>query len=168
MKYRLLAALALIAAPTAAVMTAVSAASAAEVNVYSYRQGVLVKPLFDAFTKETGVKVNVVFAKKGLIKRLQAEGRNSPADLVFTVDIGRLAAVVNAGLAQPVKTADTRKGRSCRLSRRRRPVVRADTACAPDLHIEGPRQQRRHHVLRRARRPEMARQGLHPQGRPCL
>lgn len=109
MKYRLLAALALIAAPTATVMTAMSAASAAEVNVYSYRQGVLVKPLFDAFTKETGVKVNVVFAKKGLIKRLQAEGRNSPADLVFTVDIGRLAAVVNAGLAQPVKTAALEK-----------------------------------------------------------
>lgn len=101
MKYRLLAALALIAAPTA---TVTATASAAEVNVYSYRQAVLVKPLFDAFTKETGVKVNVVFAKKGLIKRLQAEGRNSPADLVFTVDVGRLAAVVNAGLAQPVKT----------------------------------------------------------------
>lgn len=106
MKYRLLAAAALIVAPTATVTTA---ASAAEVNVYSYRQGVLVKPLFDAFTKETGVKVNVVFAKKGLIKRLQAEGRNSPADLVFTVDIGRLAAVVNAGLAQPVKTAALEK-----------------------------------------------------------
>jgi iron(III) transport system substrate-binding protein len=98
MKFRALAALALMVAPTAA-------ASAAEVNVYSYRQAFLVKPLFDAFTKETGVKVNVVFAKKGLIKRLEAEGRNSPADLVFTVDIGRLASVVNAGLAQPVKSA---------------------------------------------------------------
>ncbi|MFT5488073.1 MAG: iron(III) transport system substrate-binding protein, partial [Alphaproteobacteria bacterium] len=109
MKYRLLAAVALIAAPTATVTAPMSGASAAEVNVYSYRQGVLVKPLFDAFTQETGVKVNVVFAKKGLIKRLQAEGRNSPADLVFTVDIGRLAAVVNAGLAQPVKSAALEK-----------------------------------------------------------
>ena len=36
-----------------------------EVNVYSYRQPFLVKPLFDEFTKETGIKVNVVFAKKG-------------------------------------------------------------------------------------------------------
>ena len=105
MKYRLFAAIALVAAP----MANTTAASAAEVNVYSYRQAVLVQPLFDAFTKETGVKVNVVFAKKGLIKRLQAEGRNSPADLVFTVDIGRLAAVVNAGLAQPVKTAALKK-----------------------------------------------------------
>lgn len=100
MKYRLLAAAALVAAP----MATVTAASAAEVNVYSYRQAVLVQPLFDAFTKETGVKVNVVFAKKGLIKRLQAEGRNSPADLVFTVDVARLSDIVNAGLAQPVKT----------------------------------------------------------------
>tara|TARA_R110002126_G_scaffold7351_7_gene36070 strand:- start:4761 stop:5783 length:1023 start_codon:yes stop_codon:yes gene_type:complete len=97
MKFRALAALALILAPAAS-------ATAAEVNVYSYRQAFLVKPLFDAFTKETGVKVNVVFAQKGLIKRLQAEGRNSPADLVFTVDIGRLSAVVNADLAQPVKS----------------------------------------------------------------
>lgn len=102
MKLRILAALALVVAPAAS-------AVAAEVNVYSYRQPFLVKPLFDAFTKETGVKVNVVFAKKGLIKRLQAEGRNSPADLVFTVDIGRLSAVVNAGLAQPVKTAALEK-----------------------------------------------------------
>tara|TARA_R110002072_G_scaffold206336_8_gene364134 strand:+ start:452 stop:1486 length:1035 start_codon:yes stop_codon:yes gene_type:complete len=106
MKYRLLAAAALVAAPMA---TTTTAASAAEVNVYSYRQAALVRPLFDAFTKETGVKVNVVFATKGLIKRLQAEGRNSPADLVFTVDIGRLSAVVNAGLAQQVKTAALEK-----------------------------------------------------------
>ena len=76
-----------------------------EVNVYSYRQPFLVKPLFDAFTAQSGIKVNVVFAKKGLLKRLQAEGRNSPADLVFTVDIARLTEVVKAGLGQPVKSA---------------------------------------------------------------
>lgn len=76
-----------------------------EVNVYSYRQPFLVKPLFDAFTEQSGVKVNVVFAKKGLLKRLEAEGRNSPADLVFTVDIARLTEVVKAGLGQPVKSA---------------------------------------------------------------
>ena len=98
MQFRRLIAAALILAPTAAT-------AAGEVNVYSYRQPFLVKPLFDAFTKQSGTKVNVVFARKGLIKRLQAEGRNSSADLIFTTDIGRLAAVVNAGLAQPVKTA---------------------------------------------------------------
>lgn len=81
-----------------------AATAADEVNVYSYRQPFLVEPLFNAFTKETGIKVNVVYAPKGLVKRLQAEGKNSPADLVFTVDISRLNEVVEAGLAHPVKT----------------------------------------------------------------
>ena len=65
-------------------------AKAAEVNVYSYRQPQLIKPMFDVFTQETGITVNAVYAKKGMLERLESEGRNSPADLVFTVDIGRL------------------------------------------------------------------------------
>lgn len=75
-----------------------------EVNVYSYRQEYLVRPIFDAFTKDTGIKVNVVYAPKGLVQRMAAEGRNSPADLIMTVDIARLTEVIDAGLAQPVKT----------------------------------------------------------------
>lgn len=74
------------------------------VNVYSYRQPELIKPLTDAFTKETGIKVNVAYLKKGMVERLQAEGDRSPADLVFTVDISRLAAVVNAGVTQSVSS----------------------------------------------------------------
>jgi len=97
MKIRALSVIALLLFPSLA-------AAADEVNVYSYRQPFLVKPLFDAFTKDTGIKVNVVYAPKGLVKRLEAEGKNSPADLVFTVDIARLQEVVHAGLAQPVKT----------------------------------------------------------------
>lgn len=77
-------------------------AQANEVNVYSYRQPFLIKPLFDAFTNETGIKVNVVFAKKGLAERLIREGQNSPADLIFTVDIGRLSEVVEKDVVQPV------------------------------------------------------------------
>ncbi len=61
-----------------------------QVNVYSYRQPFLVQPLFERFTQHTGIKVRVVFAKKGLIERMQAEGVRSPADLVLTTDIGRL------------------------------------------------------------------------------
>jgi iron(III) transport system substrate-binding protein len=76
-----------------------------EVNVYSYRQPFLIQPMFDAFTAETGIKVNVVFAKEGLVERLKREGVNSPADLIFTVDIGRLHEVVEADLVQPVKTS---------------------------------------------------------------
>lgn len=82
----------------------VSAAATEEVNVYSYRQPFLVEPLFNGFTEETGVKVNVVFAKKGLAERLQREGKNSPADLIFTVDIGRLNEVVEKGLTQSVES----------------------------------------------------------------
>lgn len=75
-----------------------------EVNVYSYRQPFLIRPLFDAFERQTGIKVNVVFAEKGLVERLRQEGDNSPADLIFTVDIGRLSDAREAGLTQPVKT----------------------------------------------------------------
>ncbi len=80
-------------------------ALSAEVNIYSYRQPELVQPLFDEFTRETGIGVNVVFLKKGLIEKLQAEGRRSPADLVLTVDISRLQNIVDAGVTQPVDSA---------------------------------------------------------------
>ena len=75
---------------------------AAEVNVYSFRQPELVQPLFDAFTAETGITVNVAYVDKGLVERLVAEGARSPADLVMTVDISRLAQLVDAGVTQPV------------------------------------------------------------------
>ena len=77
-------------------------AKAAEVNVYSYRQPQLIKPMFDVFTAATGIAVNVVYAKTGMLEKLQSEGRNSPADLVFTVDIGRLSDFEKAGLTQSV------------------------------------------------------------------
>lgn len=76
--------------------------AAEEVNVYSYRQPFLVEPLFEAFTKETGIKVNVVHAEQGLTERLEREGRNSPADVILTVDIGRLSEAKQAGVTQAV------------------------------------------------------------------
>jgi iron(III) transport system substrate-binding protein len=82
---------------------------AAEVNVYSYRQPFLIKPMLDTFTAQTGIKVKVVFARKGLVSRLKAEGRNSPADLIFTVDIGRLSDAVRAGVTQTVNTPQLEK-----------------------------------------------------------
>ena len=75
---------------------------AEEVNVYSLRQPELVQPLFDLFTKETGIDVNVAFVEKGMVERLVSEGDRSPADLVMTVDIAKLAQVVEAGVTQPV------------------------------------------------------------------
>lgn len=82
--------------------TVTSVASAAEVNIYSYRQPQLIDPLLKAFTEKTGVKANVVFAKKGLIERVKAEGENSPVDLMLTVDISRLDGAKAAGVTQPV------------------------------------------------------------------
>ncbi|WP_350333259.1 Fe(3+) ABC transporter substrate-binding protein [Coralliovum pocilloporae] len=73
-----------------------------EVNVYSYRQPFLLEPLTSAFTEKTGIKVNVVFAKKGLGERIKAEGANSPADVIMTVDIGRLDGARALGVTQSV------------------------------------------------------------------
>ena len=75
-----------------------------EVNIYSYRQPFLIRPMLDAFTQQSGIKTNVVFAPKGMIERLKREGRNSPADVVLTTDIGRLNDAVEAGVLQPVRT----------------------------------------------------------------
>ena len=84
-------------------MGSVAAVSAAEeVNVYSYRQPFLVEPLFKGFTDKTGIKVNVIFAKKGLVERMAQEGDKSPADVLLTVDIGRLTNAVQKGVSQPV------------------------------------------------------------------
>jgi len=88
-----------------AVVSGISAsaiAAAKEVNLYSYRQEKLIRPILDAFEKDTGIKVNVVFAKKGMLERLKSEGMNSPADAILTVDIGRLMAHKQAGVLQSV------------------------------------------------------------------
>jgi len=75
---------------------------ASEVNIYSYRQPFLIEPLTTAFTDKTGIKVNIVYLRKGMIERMKAEGKRSPADVILTVDISRLSALVEAGLTQQV------------------------------------------------------------------
>jgi len=80
-------------------------AQSGEVNVYSYREQKLIQPLLDAFTKDTGVKVNVISASSGLEQRIKTEGANSPADVLLTVDIARLQDAVDAGITQPIKSA---------------------------------------------------------------
>lgn len=87
-----------------ALLAASVPAFAQEINVYSHRQPELIQPLVDAFTAETGVKVNVAFVDKGMAERLQAEGDRSPADLVLTVDIARLMQIVDAGVTQAVQS----------------------------------------------------------------
>lgn len=80
-----------------------SLALASEVNVYSYRQPHLIEPLLEAFTQETGIKANVLSLQQGLIERIKAEGEASPADVILTVDIGRLTSAVREGVTQPVR-----------------------------------------------------------------
>ena len=88
---------------SAFVAASFSPALAAEtVNVYTYRQPELVQPLLDAFTQETGIETKVLFADKGLEERIKAEGENSPADVILTVDISRLQAAEEAGVTQPL------------------------------------------------------------------
>ena len=75
-----------------------------EVNIYSYRQPELIAPLLEAFTEETGIRANVSFLKKGMLEKLKAEGARTPADVILTVDIARLDALVEAGVTQPVNS----------------------------------------------------------------
>lgn len=81
-----------------------SASANEEVNIYSYREPGLIKPLLTAFNEKTGIKTNVVFAKNGLVERLAAEGRNSPADLLLTNEFGLLTRAVKAGATQTVRS----------------------------------------------------------------
>lgn len=93
-----------------------SAQAAEEVNVYSFREPGLIDPIIKAFTEKTGIKVNVVFSRDGLIERVTAEGRNSPADLILVNDFGLLIKAKEAGITQPVqsKTIDETIGASYR------------------------------------------------------
>ena len=82
-------------------------ALADEVNIYSARQESLIKPLLDRFNKKTGIRVNIVTSKgDALLTRLKSEGMNSPADLLLTVDAGRLYRAQEAGVLQAIESFD--------------------------------------------------------------
>jgi iron(III) transport system substrate-binding protein len=85
-------------------------AGADEVVVYSARNEQLIKPLFDAYTRETGVKIKFITDKEGaLLQRLKAEGANTPADMLLTVDAGNLWEAAREGVLKPLqsKTLET-------------------------------------------------------------
>jgi iron(III) transport system substrate-binding protein len=87
-------------------MTHTSLADAQEVNLYSARKENLIKPLLDQFTQQTGIEVNLVTGKAdALLKRLETEGKNTPADILITTDAGRLHRAKTAGLVQPLKSS---------------------------------------------------------------
>lgn len=86
--------------------TLAHAAEPQAVTVYSARIEELLKPTLDRYTKETGVKINLLTDRNGsLNERLAAEGESSPADVLITVDVGSLWSAAERGLLQPVKSA---------------------------------------------------------------
>ncbi len=85
---------------------AVTAYAADEIVVYSARNEQLIKPLFDAYTKETGTTIKFITDKEGpLLEKLKAEGVNTPADMLITVDAGNLWQAAKLGLLQPVPSS---------------------------------------------------------------
>jgi iron(III) transport system substrate-binding protein len=116
--------------------------AADEVNIYSARKEELIKPLLDRFTAQTGIEVNLVTGKAdALLKRLESEGINSPADLLITTDAGRLYRAKESGVTQPVDSAtlDAAIPQNYRdpegywfgLSLRVRPILYADGRVEP-------------------------------------
>jgi iron(III) transport system substrate-binding protein len=94
----------LCAALTLTVLTgAVQAAD--EVVVYSSRIDELIKPVFDAYTAKSGVPIKFITDKEApLMARLQAEGENTPADMLLTVDAGNLWQAEQMGILQPIQS----------------------------------------------------------------
>ncbi|MET0105025.1 MAG: extracellular solute-binding protein [Sedimenticola sp.] len=90
------------------VLTALPAAHAnsGEITVYSARKEHLIKPLFDRYTQQTGVKVRYITDKAGpLLARLQAEGANTPADILMTVDAGNLWQAADKGVLTGIESS---------------------------------------------------------------
>ena len=113
------------------------------VHLYSARNEAMIKPVLDQFTEQTGIEVKLITSKAdALLKRLQTEGRNTPADVLLTTDAGRLHRAKEAGVLQPIKSdildravpANYRDvdGYWYGLSLRARPIVYATNRVRPE------------------------------------
>lgn len=81
-----------------------------EVNIYSARKENLIKPILDQFSAETGIKTNLITASADkLLTRMINEGRNTPADILITVDAGRLHRARQADILQPFQSVEIEK-----------------------------------------------------------
>jgi iron(III) transport system substrate-binding protein len=93
----------LVLAALSSALFSTAAVFANEVNIYSARQEELIKPLLDKFSDQTGIKINLITGKPDeLISRLASEGRNSPADLLISTDVGRLYRAKQQGVLQSI------------------------------------------------------------------
>jgi iron(III) transport system substrate-binding protein len=120
-------------------VTFTTATAASELNIYSHRQPFLINPFLKAYERDRpGLKINVIYASKGLAQRLKAEGKRSPADIILTVDMARLNVFADKELLQsveskvlssniPVHLRDS-KNRWFALSKRARVIVTAKRA----------------------------------------
>lgn len=91
---------------TIAALLWAGSALAAEVNIYNGRHYTTDNAIYETFTKQTGIKVNIIEGDASqLIQRIKTEGANSPADILITVDAGRLAAAAEQGLFADTKSA---------------------------------------------------------------
>lgn len=105
MKFAALRRFLVVAAFAAGCTGAPALARAESLVVYSARNEQLIKPIFDRYTRETGVEIRYTTGDAGvLIERLAAEGRNTPADLLLTVDAGELWNAAQRGLLKPVRS----------------------------------------------------------------
>ncbi len=88
-----------------AVLVPAAAAAEGEINLYSARHYDTDQAMYDGFTAATGVEVNLIEGEADqLIERIKAEGQNSPADVLITVDAGRLHRAAAAGILAPVES----------------------------------------------------------------
>ena len=97
------------AAGLALLLSGTGAFAQETVNIYSYRQPDLIKPVLDAFTAKTGIGTEVLFLDKGLEDRIAAEGENSPADVILTVDVARLTNAKEKGVTQALDDPEVNK-----------------------------------------------------------
>lgn len=114
-----------------------------EINIYSARKEALIKPMLDDFQQQTGIKINLLTGNAdALIERLKSEGKDSPADLLITVDAGRLYRAQEMGLTKPVNSSilDQAIPQNLRepnghwfgLSLRARPIMYAKDRISPE------------------------------------
>jgi iron(III) transport system substrate-binding protein len=101
---RLITSAAFVAAIATSTIAPLPAQAQGEVNVYTTREPKLIQPLFDQFTKNSGIKVNAIFVEKGMAERVAAEGANSPADIMMAVDVGTVLDGVARGVTQGVQS----------------------------------------------------------------
>jgi len=93
-----------------ALVSTTGAWAAGELVVYSARKEHLIKPLFDAYTAETGTKISFITDSEGpLLARLKAEGANTPADVLITVDAGNLWKAAQEGVLSPVDSQELQR-----------------------------------------------------------